>query len=648
MSLTQKLVLAFLLAALVPLSVLSLLALKAARTNADSTATDFGLTATEVLEKIDRNLFERYGDVQAFAVNSALQDKSQWYQPGREKNAIVHAFNEYARLYGCYGLTMAVDMDGRVIAVNDLSPAGTPVATDAFYERNFKNAGWFKSAVAGNFLSTPALTGTCVQDLFVDEDTKKIYGDEGLVLGFSAPLRDREGKLIGVCYNRAFFGIVEEIVQSAYRSLKDRGWLLSELTMLDREGRVLIDLDPSATGSEAPNHDPAIIGKLNLAEKGVAAAREALAGRSGYVRSLHARKQIWQIAGYSQSKGALGYSGLGWSLLVRCDERNALATYFSLRNLIALIALLGLAGAVLTAWRFGRSISLPILAGIDTLTQIGGELRSTSQESSESSLKLADGASEQAASLEESSASLEEISSMTKKNAETAQTAKALASKARSLADAGGADMIAMKVAMAQIETSSREISKIIKTIDEIAFQTNLLALNAAVEAARAGEAGLGFAVVADEVRALAQRSVQAARETAEKISNATASSAQGIQIGEKIAGVLAEITSVARQVDEHVAEIAGASREQHEGVQQVSLAVTQMDQVTQANAAAAEQNAGASEELSNQSHLLKETVDDLAMLITGRCLASPQTRASRIASGNHPSPTEPATVSAS
>ena len=157
------------------------------------------------------------------------------------------------------------------------------------------------------------------------------------------------------------------------------------------------------------------------------------------------------------------------------------------------------------------------------LSAAAGQVSSASQ-------SLAEGASEQAASLEETSSSLEEMSSMTKRNAENAQKANELAKQARAAADTGVGDMQAMNAAMDAIKASSDDIAKIIKTIDEIAFQTNILALNAAVEAARAGEAGMGFAVVADEVRNLAQRSAQAAKETAAKIEGAVSKTAQGVR----------------------------------------------------------------------------------------------------------------------
>ncbi len=276
--------------------------------------------------------------------------------------------------------------------------------------------------------------------------------------------------------------------------------------------------------------------------------------------------------------------------------------------------ILGLAAAFIIT----RSVNGPIRALTSRLTGGAEHTASASGQVTSASQSMADGSSRQAAALEESSASLEEMAGMTRKNAENAQSAKALANQTRVAADAGSVDMKEMKTAMSAIQASSTEVSKIIKTIDEIAFQTNLLALNAAVEAARAGEAGLGFAVVAEEVRSLAQRSVQAARETAQKISDSTTKSEQGARISEKVAKSLDEITAKARQVDELIAEIAVASQEQSQGIDQVSRAVSDMDRVTQANAATAEETSAAASELDNQTSQLKVIISELIQMVNG------------------------------
>jgi methyl-accepting chemotaxis protein len=176
-----------------------------------------------------------------------------------------------------------------------------------------------------------------------------------------------------------------------------------------------------------------------------------------------------------------------------------------------------------------------------------------------------------------------------------------------------------MDEAMGEIRTATQSVSRIIKTIDEVAFQTNILALNAAVEAARAGDAGMGFAVVAGEVRHLSQRAAEAAKETAVKIEDAVRRSSHGAEMNAKVAESLHEIVDKARKVDELAGEVAAASQEQTQGIEQVSTAVAQMDKVTQSNAANAEQSAGAAAELDAQADALQDTVAGLLKLVGGQ-----------------------------
>ncbi len=263
------------------------------------------------------------------------------------------------------------------------------------------------------------------------------------------------------------------------------------------------------------------------------------------------------------------------------------------------------------------------------LTELAGRLADASDQTTTSanavasaSQTLAEGASNQAASLEETSASLEEMTSMVKRNAEAALQAKEISGQTRAAADTGANDMEQMRQSMAAIKSSSDEVAKIVKNIDEIAFQTNILALNAAVEAARAGEAGAGFAVVAEEVRNLAQRSAQAARETATRIEDAITKTGQGVEVSGKVARSLKEITEKARVVDDLVGQIAVASQEQAQGISQVNLAVTAMDKVTQSNAATAEESASASQELNSQAAIQKAAVNELLRLVGGQIAA--------------------------
>ena len=228
---------------------------------------------------------------------------------------------------------------------------------------------------------------------------------------------------------------------------------------------------------------------------------------------------------------------------------------------------------------------------------------------STSGQSLSQGASEQASSLEEISSSLQEMSSMTRQNALNAREAKTVAEQAHGSAEKGVESMNRMSSAINKIKTSSDATAKIVKTIDEIAFQTNLLALNAAVEAARAGDAGKGFAVVADEVRNLAMRSAEAAKNTEILIEEAVRNSEDGVAINSEVLKNFHEITQKANKVSQVVAEIAEASDQQDQGISQVSKAIEYLNQLTQQNAASAEESASAAEEMSSQSEEMRSMV---------------------------------------
>jgi len=289
---------------------------------------------------------------------------------------------------------------------------------------------------------------------------------------------------------------------------------------------------------------------------------------------------------------------------------NAMLVVFSV---VCLVGLAMVAAGVFIA----RSITRPVNRAVTSLSEAAEQVVSASGQVASASQSLAEGASEQAASIEETSSSLEEMSSMTKQNADNATAADRLMKESKQMVERANGSMTELTQSMEDISKASDETSKIIKTIDEIAFQTNLLALNAAVEAARAGEAGAGFAVVANEVRNLAMRAAEAAKNTSVLIEGTVKKVKEGSELVERTNGAFAEVSRSAAKVANLVSEIAAASSEQAQGIDQINKAVTEMDKVTQQTAANAEESASASEEMNAQAEQMKEIAGEV-MLIVG------------------------------
>ncbi|MDQ5987610.1 MAG: hypothetical protein CSYNP_03355 [Syntrophus sp. SKADARSKE-3] len=324
-------------------------------------------------------------------------------------------------------------------------------------------------------------------------------------------------------------------------------------------------------------------------------------------------------------KGVDKYAGLapvkinGWSVVTAIPIDEMLQSAYTTRNIIFIGVIFFALLAAVAAYMFAKTIAVPIQRASEKLNNGSDQIAAASRQVAAASQGLAEGTSEQAAAIEETSSSLEEMSSMTRQNADNAGTANQLMEEANAVVSRANDSMKNLIWSMQEITKASEDTSKIIKTIDEIAFQTNLLALNASVEAARAGEAGAGFAVVADEVRNLAIRAADAAKNTSGLIESTIKKTKDGSDLVDKTNEDFSLVAQSAVKVSGLISEIAAASKEQAQGIGQISKAVQEMDKVVQQNAASAEESASASEEMNAQAEEMKWIVSDLSTMVGGK-----------------------------
>ncbi len=519
----------FLIMGMFPAAVIGVFAYRQSQdTLSNSVGNNIIAESKSAIDMIDRNLFERYGDVQAFAANPhALGTADQ----------ITAAANFYMKTYVIYDLMLIVNLDGTVVAMNTTDHTGTALTTPTLIGRSVADQPWFKAIKSGEIQKAQTYYSDPVVDPLVVETT----GVSQPSLTFAAPIYGPDGSTQAMWMNAASWQrIVTDILKTQEKQLTEKGFPSADMIVTRKDGLVLDGISPDAVLNTNLVSD-------STDEAGAKAAKLLQSGKSGY--TVESGSSGEDLIGYAKSEGALGFAGYEWGILTRVNRDEAMKDAVSLRNFM-LVLMAGFATLIVVV---ATRVSVRL---VNRLANSVNELKDSSNELGTVAVQLSSNASDVATEAQAVSETAERVSqsmstvaaAMEQMGASTREIASG-AAEVTNMTDQAVSRAQTSNEQVAQLANSTAEIGVVSEVITSIAEQTNLLALNATIEAARAGEAGKGFAVVANEVKELAKATAQATEEIASRIASIQREGDLAVTALAEVVGTINQISEVQQQI---------------------------------------------------------------------------------------------------
>lgn len=621
--------------------------------------TSFQVYADNLGNSIGAQFFERYGDVQAFALNPVLMNK-------KEKSSIQLALNNYVKLYGIYDLIIYVDLDGNFISSSSIDPTGKPLLTDAFLPMNFSNDSWFQAVSNGKFTADKQrnFDGTFFEGPYHDKIVDIAFGEGSKSWGtsFSAPVKDEAGKVIGYLSARANMKWVENEFADIYKSMAATGHANSEMALISKDGKFIVEHTPEE-GSDlnVVKRDWEVLSKKGIPEEHPDLWEYMAKTDKGSKITFDEDLGLNQVASFSKLNSSKIVPAIGWSVVVMEAELELYGNANRMEKNFLIVFLAVAALASIVSVYFSRKIVENLNLTAVELQGLAHEVSNSANELNSLSGSLQSDIGNQVSAVQQTVATLDLVNEMVKKNSENVSSSQQDAEHAVKQTVMGQEIVEKMLVAVKQIESGNQdfvketqsnntEISKIItlieevntktKVINDIVFQTKLLSFNASVEAARAGESGKGFAVVAEEVGNLAEMSGLAATEIStllsssshqvkEIISKSTSRQSEllerstkvigdGIEIADSCKLAFSQILESIEQVKHRTVEISQATQEQSVGVSEMTKAVQAIDQMAQRNSQSATVCATTATQLNGGSSKMLTVIERFLKFVNG------------------------------